>query len=379
MAALSVALLATTGCRAQQPWPLLEHYEAHYLDNQGRVIDHSRGDLTTSEGEAYAMFFALVDNDRARFDKLLNWTEQNLAQGDLTTNLPAWSWGHAPDGSWHILDPNPASDADLWMAYTLCQAGRLWHADRYSKLGELMAQHIARQELVMVPVVGTTLLPGPTGFHPSPTSWYVNPSYMPPPLLAYFAHIQPQLPWDQALASLPQVVQTSGGFAMDWMLADATAGMRPSASPAALVALKPGEAAPMPMGSFDAVRVYLWAGIADPATPHVRELLAALPGMAAYIQTHGMPPEQVGPEGQVFDPASPAGFSAAIIPYLHALHQQASQTTQQDRMTALLDPASGLYGSGGLYYDQNLALFEQGWAEGRYRFDSHGTLHLRWK
>ena len=39
------------------------------------------------------MFFALVANDRARFDKLLSWTEANLAGGDLTQRLPAWSWG----------------------------------------------------------------------------------------------------------------------------------------------------------------------------------------------------------------------------------------------------------------------------------------------
>ena len=85
------------------------------------------------------MFFALVANDRARFDKLLGWTQDNLAGGDLTQRLPAWSWGKSPDGSWKILDPNPASDADLWMAYALLEAGRLWHEPRYEKLGTAMA------------------------------------------------------------------------------------------------------------------------------------------------------------------------------------------------------------------------------------------------
>ncbi len=93
------------------------------IDSQGRVIDHSAQDRTTSEGQSYAMFFALVDNDRIRFDKLLNWTEVNLAGGDLTQRLPAWSWGKSPDGSWKILDQNPAADADLWIAYSLLEAG----------------------------------------------------------------------------------------------------------------------------------------------------------------------------------------------------------------------------------------------------------------
>jgi hypothetical protein len=34
------------------------------------------------------MFFALVANDRARFDGLLRWTELNLASDDLTAHLP---------------------------------------------------------------------------------------------------------------------------------------------------------------------------------------------------------------------------------------------------------------------------------------------------
>jgi endoglucanase len=378
-AVASLLMLLSSGCHAEQPWPLWQHYCARYLDDQGRVIDHNAGDRTTTEGEAYAMFFALVTNDRVRFSKLLDWTEKNLAQGDLTLHLPAWSWGKASDGSWHALDTNPAADADLWMAYTLCEAGRLWHVERYSRLGELMADRIAHEELVMVPSVGTTLLPGAQGFHPTPNAWYVNPSYMPPSLIAYFAHHDPQSPWSEVAASLPAVTQSSGGFAMDWMLVDTDTGAHPSAPPSVMAGLSAGQAAPAPVGSFDAIRVYLWAGIADPNTPHLGQELSVLPGMSAYLRSHGAPPQQVGPEGQVFNPDGPSGFSAAVVPYLRALGQKAAEKTQQDRMAAMLDPASGLYGHDGLYYDQNLALFEEGWASGRYRFDSHGDLHLQWK
>ena len=90
--------------------------QPRFIDSQGRVIDHAGQDRTTTEGEAYAMFFALVAGDRSRFDKLVEWTENNLAQGDLTAHLPAWSWGKNADGSWRVIDANPAADADLWMA-----------------------------------------------------------------------------------------------------------------------------------------------------------------------------------------------------------------------------------------------------------------------
>jgi len=43
------------------------------------VIDPQGDARTTSEGQAYALFFALTDNDRACFDRVLTWTQANLA------------------------------------------------------------------------------------------------------------------------------------------------------------------------------------------------------------------------------------------------------------------------------------------------------------
>ncbi len=96
-------------CIAQDWTALWKSYAAGFMDNQIRVIDHDSGDRTTSEGQAYAMFFALVANDRSRFDGLLHWTEINLASGDLTSHLPGWSWGKNPSNKWGVLDNNSAS------------------------------------------------------------------------------------------------------------------------------------------------------------------------------------------------------------------------------------------------------------------------------
>ena len=121
------------------------------------------------KAEAYALFFALADNDRARFDRVLTWTQANLAQGDLQTQLPAWLWGKDKDGEWKTLDPNPASDADVWMAYTLVEAGRLWKTPRYTSLGQRMMAQIARKRSGRSAGFGPMLLPGPVGFqHDSP-------------------------------------------------------------------------------------------------------------------------------------------------------------------------------------------------------------------
>jgi endo-1,4-beta-D-glucanase Y len=333
------------------------------------VIDHGAQDVTTTEGEAYAMFFALVANDPARFERLVNWTEANLAQGDLSLHLPAWSWGKAPDGSWRVLDPNPASDADLWMAYALSEGGRLWGLERYTKLGSTIASRVAQSEVVLIPRVGTTLLPGAQGFHPTADTYYLNPSYLPPMLLAYFAHNDPQAPWRQVAGSLPVLLQSSGGYAMDWMRG-APEGLQPAAPPAAEQQAAMGKRPPaVAVGSYDAIRVYLWLGISDPKTPEVR----------AYLQTHLSPPEQVDANGKILSQDAPPGFSAAVVPYLHALGLKQQEAAEMNRLTATFDSHSGLYGHNGDYYDQNLALFAMGWVEHRYSFGANGTLLVKWK
>src|SRR5262245_32122619 len=143
-------------------WPRVwAAYTSWFMDGQIRVIDRDSGDRTTSEGQAYAMFFTLVANDRERFDKLLRWTELNLADGDLSARLPAWLWGRGADDRWDVLDDNSASDADVWMAYTLFEAGRAWGVPRYTRLAESIATRVANEEVVDVPNLGFVLLPAP--------------------------------------------------------------------------------------------------------------------------------------------------------------------------------------------------------------------------
>jgi endoglucanase len=108
-------------------------------------------------------------------------------------------------------------------------------------------------------------------------------------------------------------------------------------------------------------------------------MLAQVSGMASYLKTSVTPPLEVDAMGAVVHASGPAGFSAAVVPYLEAVGLKPAAKLQQDRLIASQDPATGLYGHPGEYYDQNLALFSTGWTEQRYRFDRDGKLHVKWK
>jgi len=86
-AALACAFCSASSAMAA--WPVWDEFRNDALDN-GRVVDKSDDrKVTTSEGQSYAMFFALVTNDQVTFDGLAAWTADNLSGGDLTKTLPA--------------------------------------------------------------------------------------------------------------------------------------------------------------------------------------------------------------------------------------------------------------------------------------------------
>jgi endoglucanase len=362
---MSLMLVAAVEVDCAGPtWPALyQSYVRAFLDNQIRVIDRDTGDRTTSEAQAYAMFFALVANDRSRFDGLLRWTELNLAAGDLTAQLPAWLWGRDSSDRWGVLDTNAAADADVWMAYVLLEAGRAWNDQRYTAIGRSLAKRIAAEEVADIGGIGPVLMPAPKGFRQD-DAIRLNASYLPLQVFVGLGHLLPDGPWERIAQRISILVSASAphGFATDWV--DFAPGRSFSASDA---------------GSYDAIRVYLWAGMLDPAAPGRDAILRSLSGMADWLRKNAAPPEKVRRDGSVEVPNGPVGFSAALLPYLSAIGEKKLADAQSGRLRSALDSRTGLYGRPSKYYDQNLALFALGWTERRFWFDSSGTLRTWWK
>ncbi|WP_170935922.1 cellulose synthase complex periplasmic endoglucanase BcsZ [Pandoraea sp. PE-S2R-1] len=357
---------APAASRACPPvdWPAWTRFKAGFLSDDGRVVDHSMADQrTVSEGQAYALMFALIANDRATFDKVVDWTINNLAQGDLTAHLPAWLWGKKDDGQWGVLDSNPASDADMWIAYALGEAGRLWNVRRYTALGALVARRIAAEETDFVPGLGRTLLPAPVGFHPEKDLWRLNPSYVPMQVVRRLAGMFPDSGWPQLIpSSLKQITLTAPplGFAPEWAMYRTGHGFQIDPE-------TQGE------GSYNAIRVYLWAGMLAPGSEDFRALQNTFGGMLKYVATHGAPPERVNTRDGTAKQDGPSGFSAALVPLLQAVGDTAGAQAQIARVQSLdaQSPAG--------YYGSVLTLFGLGWQAGHFRFAADGTLQLPWE
>ena len=365
-------LLARPAASAESSWPLWNHYAARFVTAEGRVTDPDRNSMTTSEGQAYAMFFALVAGDASSFERLRSWTEVNLAQGDLAKALPASSWGRASDGSWRILDSNSAAGADLWIAYSLIEADEVWQEPEYGRSGKALLSVIVKQEVSSLPQMGPVLLPGREGFHSESNRWVLNPSYMPLPLLWAASCADPGGPWRQMALELSGWLQQASpaGFAMDWVEYVEGQGFLPASGR--------GNLAKSPRGSYDAIRVYLWAGMTDRDTPEAEALLKIFGPMARLMTANAAPPESVTPYGRISVVGGPPGFSAALLPFLSSSGEEAAAVAQQERLDSSFDQAAGLIGNPPRYYDQNLALFALGWQERRFRFAPDGTLRVQW-
>jgi endoglucanase len=359
-APMAMAASAPASC---DNWPEWTAFKSRYVNEGGRVVDTSTAESqTTSEGQSYGLFFALVANDREGFARILRWTEDNLAGGDLTARLPAWQWGKKPDGSWGVMDDNAASDSDLWIAYALAEAGRLWKVQKYTALAQLLADRIVREETADIAGLGRTLLPGPRGFQPQPGVYRLNPSYVPIPLMRRLAGLYPKPEWKQLVTtSVDTIVRSSPrGFAPDWVLVRTSGGFLPDADTKAV-------------GSYNAIRVYLWAGLMAEDDPVRPVLLKALAPAAQHVVKTGTPPLEVNTRDGIVSGAGPAGFSAAMLPFLAA-----SRLPDAARQQRLRVDAKAPLERKDNYYEQVLTLFGLGAMDGRYRFSRDGSLTARW-
>lgn len=329
-------------------WDLWDEFKAVNVTPEGRVVDYSDAKLiTTSEGQSYGMFFALVANDRESFDKIFAWSEKNLGP-----DQPAWWWGipdGKKDGQGKILDTNNATDSDMWIAYCLLEAARIWNEPAYeTKAKAYMAK---LKELVRdVPTVGKVILPARVGFEEKGVVT-INPSYYPPFILRRFAEHDPS--WLPILEGLinAMIRCSPGGAAPDWAKFDSTGKL-----------VEPDKM----VGSYNAIRTYLWAAITSPKDPLYAKLARHYAPMINAVKTLNVPPEEVHLGNMSFGPREVNAFGACFLPYV-----------SNDKSGAVIRTLlTNTKMQGDNYYRNVLTIFGLGFDYKNYAFDAKGRLFI---
>lgn len=330
-----------------------QRFNEQLIDDQFRVIDRSSDALiTTSEGQVYSLLFSLFANQPEHFEKLLAWLENNLADGDLTKQLPAWQWGYnAPTDSWEVLDTNSATDVDVLLIYALYHAADVWQKPAYRATAEALTQHLM-QQTVTFRNGDLLLLPAPIGFNKADRITF-NPSYAPLFVLDGLYRLSNDARW-LALAQAQQrfmLKHNPSGVVADWLTVSDNGEV-----------LNAEEAE----GSYDAIRSYYWFAL-DPK----QRLLEHYLTMAHESQSRSQPPETL--DWLTGDASGEAniGFSALLIPYFKQTAPLAYRhALQRVETTPVTDYAEH-------YYDHVLILFGLAYQQ-CFTVNADGTLNLFW-
>lgn len=192
-------------------------YKQNYLTKEGRVIDSSRNNITTSEGQAFILFMALAMNDKSTFDLVFNWTKNNLKRKD---GLHSWIWGKNIWGRNRVLDYNSATDAEIDLARGFLLGYETWHNKKYLNEGLSTINSIWNNETRQI---GTHLVLMPGVMQSKVKFIEVNPSYFAPYAFKVFEKYDPKHDWNKLIESsyyyLNQVTaKTKTGLPPNWFL-----------------------------------------------------------------------------------------------------------------------------------------------------------------
>ncbi len=340
---------------------LWNSYKSAYIESSsGRTIDRQQGNVTTSEGESYALLRSVWMDDKETFDRSWGWTKTFLRRpGD---HLFSWLYGKHPDGSFGVLTEkggdNAASDADTDIALALLFAYSRWGQTDYLVSAREIIRDIWRNEVVDIkgrPYLAANNLEKKY----SREAIVVNPSYFAPYAYRVFAELDPQDNWEglidtsyavlQASAAASAGASPSAGLPPNWALVNrSTAVIRPATA----------EGLTADYG-FDALRVpwrialdWRWYGEA-----RARTTLASFAALEREWRSKGIIYGGYSHDGQATVPfEAPAMYGGSIGYFLVADPRNASEVYEQ-KLRALYDPDTSSWKRELSYYDDNWAWF----------------------
>jgi len=291
-----------------------------YVRSDGRVSRPDQGDDTVSEGQAYGLLLAEVADDDAAFGRIWWWTREHLQRAD---GLLAY---HA-DMTGRVLDEQPASDADLLIAWALLRhAGP--DADSHHADGRRVAAAVLAHETAIGPTGDPVLTAGPWATARPVT---LNPSYWSVDALSGLAELTGDARWRRLAEGVVPLAErlTDAGRLLppDWAELAADGSLRPVPAP--------GGAAPRAQYGLDAQRLVVW--LATSCDGRARRLAAGWWAQLRRDDRAGALTLRL--DGEVLDPRS----NALPLVAAAAAAAAAGDPASRDRLLARADEQQRRY------------------------------------
>lgn len=159
---------------------------AAYVLPDGRVARPDQGNDTVSEGQAYGLLLAEATGKPAVFGRIWQWTQDHL-------QLPGGLFAYHANAAGRLLSTEPASDADLLIAWALLRYRGPDAASRH-QAGQRVAAAVLAQEVTNGLDGAPILAGGPWGTG-RPAS--LNPSYWALPALTSLSRLTGDARWQQ--------------------------------------------------------------------------------------------------------------------------------------------------------------------------------------
>lgn len=195
-----------------------------YVRPNGRVTRPDQGYDTVSEGQAYGMLLAEMAGKPAVFGRIWHWTRVHM-------QLPDGLFAFHTNAAGQLLSPNPASDADVLIAWALLRYGATNAAARHRQ-GQRVAAAVLAHEVTIGPGRMPILAAAPwaTG---RPAS--LNPSYWALPALTGLAQLTGDTEWQRlangAVTLTSRLTKDGRELPPDWARLTARGKLQPSPAP----------------------------------------------------------------------------------------------------------------------------------------------------
>ncbi len=338
---------------------LWDQYKKSYLESgSNRVLDKQKNNITTSEGESYALLRAVWVDDRETFDKSWKWTKENLQRPD---HLFSWLYGKQPNGSYGILTGqggnNTATDADTDIALALIFASARWNDANYLTEAKQIINSVWENEVAIVQ--GQPYLVSNNLEKFASTTMVINPSYFSPYAYRIFAKIDPSHPWlklvDTSYNILGKSIDstldtgTSAHIPPDWVFMNKKTG-----------AIIPPTGNNLTTNmSFDALRVPFrialdWTWFKE---PRAQLMLEKMTFLSSEWMNNAILYTSYTHKGEPVYKTQSAAFYGGTLGYFMVSDPDAAKQIYDNKLQVLFNPDSNTWKVNLGYYDDNWAWF----------------------